>query len=121
MTIVALLVALLASSKANNDVEQAQALAGRLSTALAQKVDFKTIEAIDGKDVFTLESQGKKVLIGGNNANAMAVGLPRYLHRYCKVTVSWYADVPVLLPKTLPDVPVPEQVTARVPQRFFLT
>ncbi len=120
MTIVALLVALLASSKANNDVEQAQALAGRLSTALAQKVDFKTIEAIDGKDVFTLESQGKKVLIGGNNANAMAVGLNRYLNRYCKVTVSWYADVPVLLPKTLPDVPVPEQVTARVPQRFFL-
>ena len=34
MTIVALLVALLASSKANNDVEQAQALAGRISRRL---------------------------------------------------------------------------------------
>ena len=115
-----MLVALMASSEVNNDVEQAQALAGRLSANLAQKVEFKMIEAIDGNDVFTLESQSGKVLIGGNNAGSMAVGLNRYLNRYCKVTVSWYADVPVVLPKVLPDVPAIERVTARVPQRFFL-
>ena len=102
----------------NDDVQQAAALAQRLSPTLASKVEFHKIEA--DKDVFTLEGKGGKVVIGGNNSNSMAVGLNRYLNRYCKTTVSWYADVPVELPKVLPDVSVSEQVTARVPQRFFL-
>ena len=118
--IVALLAAMGVSSKANNDVEQARALAARLSPSLAGKVEFKIIEAEQGHDVFTLESSGGKIMIGGNNANSMAVGLNRYLNRYCKVTVSWYADEKVSLPQPLPGVPVAEHVTARVPQRFFL-
>ncbi len=115
-----LLTALGAYGMAADDVEQAQALAVRLSPSLAGKVEFHTIAADDGKDVFTLESRGGKVVIGGNNAGSMAVGLNRYLNRYCMTTVSWYADVPVQLPRVLPDVPVAERVTARVPQRFFL-
>jgi alpha-N-acetylglucosaminidase len=107
-------------SQLGADVGQAKALASRLSPALAAKVEFHQIDAEQGHDVFTLESRGGKVAIGGNNAGSMAVGLNRYLNRYCKVTVSWYADVAVKLPKALPDVPVTEQVTARVPQRFFL-
>ena len=107
-------------SRLGDDVGQAMALASRLSPALAAKVEFHQIDAEQGRDVFTLESRGGKVAIGGNNAGSMAVGLNRYLNRYCKVTVSWYADVAVKLPKTLPDVPKAERVTARVPQRFFL-
>ena len=108
------------ASRLGDDVGQAKALASRLSPALAAKVEFHQIDAEQGRDVFTLESRGGKVAIGGNNAGSMAVGLNRYLNRYCKVTVSWYADVAVELPKTLPDVPATERVTARVPQRFFL-
>ena len=115
-----MMVALVASALTDNDMEQAQALATRLSHPLAQKVEFKKIEAADGNDVFTLESRDGKVVIGGNNAGSMAVGLNRYLNRYCKVTVSWYADVAVKLPAALPAVPTAERVTARVPQRFFL-
>ena len=107
-------------SRLGDDVGQAMALASRLSPALAAKVEFHQIDAEQGRDVFTLESRGGKVAIGGNNAGSMAVGLNRYLNRYCKVTVSWYADVAVTLPKALPDVPQAERVTARVPQRFFL-
>lgn len=107
-------------SRLGDDVGQAMALANRLSPALAAKVEFHQIDAEQGHDVFTLESRSSKVAIGGNNAGSMAVGLNRYLNRYCKVTVSWYADVAVELPKTLPDVPATERVTARVPQRFFL-
>ena len=114
------LAALVASAIPENDVEQATALAGRLAARLSEKVEFQLIQDDGGKDVFTLESRGGKVIIGGNNAGSMAVGLNRYLNRYCKTTVSWYADVPVELPKVLPDVPVAERVTARVPQRFFL-
>ncbi|MBR0493271.1 MAG: alpha-N-acetylglucosaminidase [Muribaculaceae bacterium] len=107
-------------SRLGDDIGQAMALASRLSPALAAKVEFHQIDAEQGRDVFTLESRGGKVAIGGNNAGSMAVGLNRYLNRYCKVTVSWYADVAVELPKTLPDVHATERVTARVPQRFFL-
>ena len=114
------LMALTADVEAGNDVEQAAALAGRLSARLVDKVEFQQIDDDQGKDVFTLESRGGKVVIGGNNAGSMAVGLNRYLNRYCMTTVSWYADVPVELPVTLPAVPAPERVTARVPQRFFL-
>ena len=125
---IVLLVALIATTEAgavgpgqDKDVAQAMALATRLSKqALPEKVEFNKIESDHGKDVFTLESVGNKVVIGGNNANSMAVGLNRYLNRYCKVTVSWYADVPVTLPRVLPNVPRPERITARVPQRFFL-
>lgn len=115
-----MLLAMVANTMAADDVEQARALARRLSPALAGKVEFRQIAAADGKDVVTLGSEGGKVIIGGNNAGSMAVGLNRYLSRYCMTTVSWYADVPVQLPRVLPDVPATERVTARVPQRFFL-
>ena len=117
---VAILMAVAVNANGNDDVEQATALAGRLSARLADKVEFRKMEADQGHDVFTLESRGGKVIIGGNNANSMAVGLNRYLNRYCQVTVSWYAGVPMELPDVLPDVPAPERITARVPQRFFL-
>ena len=118
--LVAMLVATAASGKVESDVEQATELAKRLSVSLAGKVEFRKIEAEQGKDIFTIGSKGGKVVIGGNNANSMAVGLNRYLNHYCTTTVSWYADVPLQLPDVLPDVPNPERVTARVPQRFFL-
>ena len=58
-----------------SDEEQAMALAQRLSKSLTSRVAFHKIEADGGKDVFTLESRGGKVIIGGNNAGSMAVGL----------------------------------------------
>ena len=104
-----------------NDLDQAQALARRLSPQLDQKVIFELITvSSNGSDIFSIESRGDKVVIGGNNANSMAVGLNRYLNRYCKTTVSWYGDIAIELPPTLPDVPDKEIVEARVPQRFFL-
>ena len=106
------------SQASGNDVQQARELAHRLSTSLASKVDFKHIES--NTDIFSLETVGDKVIISGNNANSMAVGLNRYLNRYCKTTVSWYADISLDLPLLLPDVPTKEIIKARVPQRFFL-
>lgn len=104
-----------------SDLKEANALALRLSPKLAQKVTFELITATSkGNDVFSLESRNGKVVIGGNNANSMAVGLNRYLNRFCKTTISWYADIAIDLPSTLPDVPEKETIEARVPQRFFL-
>ncbi|MBR1804095.1 MAG: alpha-N-acetylglucosaminidase [Muribaculaceae bacterium] len=101
------------------NVEQAQALATRLSPRLAAHVTFVQAPA-DSADYFILEQDGSHVKISGNNANAMATGLGHYLKDYCKTTVSWFADVPVELPDVLPSVNERITVKARVPQRFFL-
>ena len=104
-----------------SDIDQAKALAERLSHQLLQKVDFELITSpIDGSAIFSLESIGNMAVISGNHSHSMAVGLNRYINRYCMTTVSWYADIAVDLPANLPDVPVKETIEARVPQRFFL-
>lgn len=108
-----------ATSDNSRDVAEATALAGRLSGRLAEKVTFEKIAAEKGNDVFTLRNEGGRVVIGGNNANSMAVGLNRYLKKYCNVTVSWYSDIAVELPVELPQVK-DERVTSRLGQRFFL-
>ena len=106
---------------ADADVDQATALAYRLSPRLAQKVEFVKINPLQkGQDIYSLTGADNKVVIGGNNANSMAVGLNRYLTHYCHTTVSWYSDIDVDLPAALPNVDRDEQVSARVPQRFFL-
>ena len=108
------------TAQAGSDVQQAQALARRLSPRLAGKVVFRQLLLNGNNDAFGIEGKDGKVVITGNNANSMAVGLNYYLKKYCLSTVSWYADVPVELPATLPDVAVAHTSTARVPQRFFL-
>ena len=102
----------------SNDVRQAEGLAARLSPKLAQKVEFRLMPA--AADVCAVWGEGSRVVVAGNNAGSMAVGLNEYLRRYCHTTVSWYADVPVELPAVLPDVADTVRVSARVPQRFFL-
>lgn len=107
---------------ADADVQEAQALAARLSQRLADKVNFAKIKSPKkGTDVYSLVANvDGSITISGNNANAMAVGLNHYLKKYCNTTVSWYADVPVELPEVLPNLPESQMVTSTVPQRFFL-
>lgn len=103
------------------DIQEASALAARLSQRLTTKVEFVKIKSPrKGVDIYSLADNGDRVTIGGNNACAMAVGLNRYLKNHCMTTVSWYADVPVELPEHLPGVGTGEEVISTVPQRFFL-
>ena len=74
----------------------------------------------DGKDFFRIESLKGKIVITGNNANSMATGLNHYLKYYCLTTVSWYADIPVEMPDTLPMLKQPIEHKAKVERRFFL-
>ena len=56
------------------------------------------------EDCYELMQKGSKVLIRGNNANPMAVGL----------------NNPVELPDVMPRVPEPVRASAEMPVRFFL-
>ena len=74
----------------------------------------------DSVDRFELESKGRKLIIRGNNANSMAVGLNHYLKYYCLAQYSWFKEEPLELPATMPKVPKKVGLSARVPERFFL-
>ena len=100
------------------DERAAEALARRVMGDKARAVVFEQMDA--PTDSYELLQRGDKVLIRGNCANAMAVGLNRYIQQYCLANVSWYHFNPVELPETMPQVP--EKVTGQVevPIRFFL-
>ena len=100
------------------DERAAVALASRVMGAQAAAVVF---EQTDGpEDTYEISRKGSKVLIRGNNANSMAVGLNRYLQEYCLANVNWYDYNPVELPETLPEVTECVKASAEVPKRFFL-
>ena len=100
------------------DERQAAALACRVMGKQAKSIVFEQIKS--DTDVYELSQKGSKILIKGNNANSMAVGLNRYLQEYCLTNVSWYDFNPIEIPEFLPEIPVPVKATAEVPDRFFL-
>lgn len=91
----------------------------RLFPQQASSFDFRLLNDTSA-DTFTIKSEGNKIIISGNNANSMAVGLNHYLKNYCLTTISWYKDDPIELPKTLPSISTEVTIKANVPTRFFL-
>ena len=113
-----LVVSLAMMSFKTADERAAEALARRVMGGKAKAVVFEQYES--PTDSYELEQKGKKVLIRGNNANSMAVGLNRYIQQYCLANVSWYDYNPVELPKAMPKVPEKVSGKVEVPVRFFL-
>lgn len=109
---------LLSCSKMNPSEETVHQMAERLVPGYVDRFSFIQVE--DSIDFFEVSSEGKRVVVKGNNANSMAVGLNHYLKNYCGVTVSWYADDPVEYPSIMPAVEEPVRVEACVKERFFL-
>lgn len=110
---------LAACGSTDSEVSTAEALARRIMGDKADAVCFERLQN-DTIDVYELETVKGKVVIRGNNANSMAVGLNRYLQDYCLTQVNWYDYNPVILPEVMPEVPSKVRVKALVPQRFFL-
>lgn len=102
----------------NPDELAVKELTNRILPKYKDRFVFKQIEA--DTDIFELEQSGRKIVIRGNNANSMAVGLNYYLKNYCLTTVSWYADNIVQLPSKLPKITYKVSVRAVTSKRFFL-
>lgn len=98
------------------DEKNAEALAERIVPGY----DIKFVQTQDSLDVFEIQTVGERLIIKGNNANSMAVGLNHYLKNYCDVTVSWFAYDPIQYPQQMPEVVEPVRVEARTQERFFL-
>ena len=107
-------------SAQSNDIFAAKALAKRVAPAYSSRISFEKIADDSGKDFFEIESANGKLIISGNNANAMATGLNYYLQNYCNVDVSWYKNEVLHLPLSMALVPVKIKKEARCSERFFL-
>ena len=101
-SVLLLVVSLAMMSFKTADERAVEALARRVMGGKAKAVVFE--QTNETTDSYELMQRGKKVLIRGNNANSMAVGLNRYIQQYCLANVSWYDFNPVELPKTMPTV-----------------
>ena len=100
--------------------DAAEHLAGRIVPSYADRILFRTVPSREGAVFFELQTRGGKLIIRGNNAGAMAVGLNYYLKKYCNCTVSWYDYNPVEVPETMPPVNGKVRHNALVKDRFFL-
>lgn len=100
------------------DENAASDLAERVIPGYARNIIFRQVG--DTLDVFEISSEQGKLVIKGNNANSMAMGLNYYLKHYCGVTVSWYAFDPVQYPEKMPVLDSVVRVEARTANRFFL-
>ncbi len=103
----------------NPQVEAAEALAQRILPKHYRNIEFVAMPS-DSSDCYSLEFKGSKLVISGNSALAMAVGLNHYLKEYCLQTVTWYVRDKVKAPRRLPRFEGKICRKALVRDRFFL-
>lgn len=101
-----------------DDISAVKGLVHRLFPSYEQVFSFR--KTLGKTDAFSLESKGEKIIVSGNNANSMAVGLNHYMKYYCHVDVGWLRSGTCQLPSTPPRIPKPVTINARVKNRFFL-
>lgn len=105
---------------AQSDVAAAGALAKRIVPSYSTRIIFERIAGDTGKDVFELQWIKNKLVIKGNNSNAMSAGLNYYLRNYCHTDVSWYRNEKPSLPLIMPVISQKIRKEARCSERFFL-
>jgi alpha-N-acetylglucosaminidase len=79
------------------------ALIQRLLPTQAPRFVVETIPAVDGRDVFEIETRSNRVVLRGNNGVAVGSALNWYLKYYCHCQMSWCGDN-LDLPDPLPVV-----------------
>ena len=105
-------------SRADKHTDAASALAGRILPKQSRNIDFVTSPS--ECDAYSLEFKDGRLVISGNSALSMAVGLNHYLKEYCLHTVTWYVADAVKEPRELPTFEGKISRKALVRDRFFL-
>ncbi len=62
---------------------------------------LETIQTVDGKDVFEIDTRNGKIVLAGSNGIAICSALNWYLKYYCHCDISW-SGVQINLPDPLP-------------------
>jgi alpha-N-acetylglucosaminidase len=75
--------------KGNQQVKEATDLIARVIPCYADRFKLKLIEKEGDKDVFEIEPQNKKIIIGGSSGIAICSGFNYYLKNYCNSVFNW--------------------------------
>ena len=81
---------------------------------------IETIPAQNGRNVFEVEGQNGRIVLRGDGPLSQAVAFNWYLKHCARISVSWYADDPVTVPKDLPIPMDKVRKSTKLKQRFFL-
>lgn len=76
------------------------------------------LPAVNGKDVYELESRRGKIVLRGSNGLSVGSALNEYLRSYCHSFISW-DGVDLRLPAVLPGVPRTRRITS-YQYRYYL-
>ena len=114
------LVLLVGCGKKETDPEviAMRGLVNRVIPEFSKQIVLERLD--DTVDRYEFETVNNKLVIRGNNANSMAVGLNRYIKYYCKAEYSWFMEEALEMPEVLPVVEEKQSESARVSERFFL-
>ncbi len=100
--------------------ESIKRLIDRILPGHGESFVIETITAPDNQNVYEVEGLNGKIVLRGDSPLSQAVAFNWYLKNCVRISVSWYADDPVAIPKKLP-VPVNKvHKSTRLKQRFFL-
>ena len=105
-------------NKSDSEIVAMRSLVERVVPQYSKHIVLERLN--DTIDCFEIETDGRKLVIRGNNANSMAVGLNHYLKYYCKAQYSWFETEKLETPSEMPKVSEKVRLNARVPDRFFL-
>ena len=103
----------------DSEVVAMRGLVNRVVPEYSKHIVLERLTDVDN-DCFEIETVGKNLVIRGNDANSMAVGLNHYLKYYCKAQYSWFETEKLEVPAKMPKVETKVRLNARVPDRFFL-
>lgn len=83
-------------------IKAAADLIERVTPGYIDQIKLEIIDSKDGKDIYEIDGDGKKVILRGNNAVSLASAYHWYLKYDCNAHLSWFGDQ-LNLPKTLPQ------------------
>jgi len=95
-----------------------EALIRRMIGARSDEFTVEQIDAVDGYDIYEIESNGKKIVLRGSSDSAVAAGFNAYLRDYCQAHVSWNCGDQLDIPSPLPNVSRKVRVVSPYKYRF---
>ena len=88
----AALVLLSVACSTDPEVKSVKALIERVTPGYGSQFKLELIPADDGMDTYEIDSEGRKVVLRGNNQIALATAFNQYLKYTCGAHVSWFGD-----------------------------
>ena len=107
-------------TQANNDVQKTvYGLIERITPGYASQYELELIEQTEGKDVYEIEGNGRKIILRGNNAVSLASAFNWYLKYTCNAHVSWFGNQ-LNLPDILPQPADKQRIVIEPKYRVYL-